>query len=168
MAGVPGEEAAGEQDGVKVLLVTNEDEILKYNPVSEHKKNDDNSFSHKLKGDESEPKEYTDETIRYLETKEKAVGDTIRFSGDIESAIKGIIQSFVDNPILLKYSDGQCVRDISEIMVLMRSNNLRSVIYACQKTADIFDCMTGEECYSEDFLTTIFYGIVYFSLRLNA
>ena len=156
-----------EQDGVKVLLVTNEDEILKYNPVDYYKEKDD-SFSHLLKGDKPEPKEYTDGTIQYLETKEKSVGDTIRFSGDIKSAIKGIIQSFVDNPILLKYSDDQCVQDISEIMVLMRSNNLRSVIYACQKTADIFDCMTGEECYSDVFLTTIFYGIVYFSLRLHA
>ena len=50
----------------------------------------------------------------------------------------------------------------------MGSNNLRSVIYACQKTADIFECITGAEGYSEDFLTTIFYGVVFFSLRLHA
>lgn len=146
-----------EQDGIKVLLITNEDEILKYKPAA--------NLAEK---DRPTPKEYKDETIRYLETKEKTVGDTIRFSGDIKSAIKGIIQSFDDNPALLKYSEDQHVQDISEIMFLMRSNNLRSVIYACQKTADIFDCMTGEEGYSEEYLTTIFYGIVFFSLRLHA
>ena len=156
-----------EQDGVKVLLVTNEAEILKYKPVSNPLKGED-SFNSLWKGDKPEPKEYTDETIRYLETKEKSVGDTIRFSGDIKPAIKGIIQSFGDNPALLKYSEDQHVQDISEIMYLLRSNNLRSVIYACQKTADIFERITGEEGYSEDFLTTIFYGIVFFSLRLHA
>jgi len=157
-----------EQDGVKVLLVTNEDEILKYKTVNSPKKDDDHSYSRLWKEDKPEPKEYTEATIRYLETKEKSVGDTIRFTGDIKSAIKGIIHSFDANPLLLKYSEDQYVQDISEIMFLMRSNNLRSVIYACQKTADIFEFMTGEESYSEDFLTTIFYGIVFFSLRLHA
>ena len=150
-----------EQDGVKVLLVTNEKEILKYKSVGNHK--EDVNFL----GDKTEPKEYTDETIRYLEIKEKSVGDTIRFSGDFKSAIKGIIQSFDDNPILKKYSDDQSVQDISEIMYLMRSNNLRSVIYACQKTADIYEQISCEAL-SEDFLRTILYGIIAFSLRIHA
>ncbi len=157
-----------EQDGVKVLLVTNEDEILKYKPVESAEKDDDNAFSQAWKNTKPEPKEYTEETIRYLETKEKSVGDTVQFSGDIKAAIKGIIQSFDENPLLLKYSADQYVQDISEIMYLMGSNNLRSVIYACQKTADIFERITGEEGYSEDFLAAIFYGIVFFSMRLHA
>ena len=156
-----------EQDGVKVLLVTNEDEILKYKPVENMTEDDDSTFG-QLWNNKPEPKEYTDETVRYLETKEKSVGDTVQFSGDIKSAIKGIIQSFKDTPALLKYSEDQYVQDVSEIMYLMRSSNLRSVIYACQKTADIFDRISDEEGYSEDFLTTIFYGIVFFSLRLHA
>ena len=157
-----------EQDGVKVLLVTNEDEILKYKPVESVEEDDDSAFSQAWKNKKPAPKEYTEETIQYLETKEKSVGDTIRFSGDIKTAIKGIIQSFDDNPLLLKYSEDQHVQDISDIMYLMGSNNLRSVIYACQKTADIFEHITGEEGYSEDFLTAIFYGIVSFSLRLHS
>ena len=157
-----------EQDGVKVLLVTNEDEILKYKPVESAEEDDDSAFSQAWKNKKPAPKEYTEETIQYLETKEKSVGDTIRFSGDIKTAIKGIIQSFDDNPLLLKYSEDQYVQDISEIMYLIGSNNLRSVIYACQKTADIFEHITGEEGYSADFLTAIFYGIVSFSLRLHA
>lgn len=157
-----------EQDGVKVLLVTNEDEILKYMPGESAEKDDDDAFSQAWKNTKPEPKEYTEETIRYLETKEKSVGDTVRFSGDIKAAIKGIILSFDESPLLLKYSEDQYVQDISEIMYLMGSNNLRSVIYACQKTADIFERITGEEDYSEDFLTAIFYGIVFFSMRLHA
>ncbi len=121
-----------EQDGVKVLLVTNEEEIIKYKSIRNYKE-DDNPIRRLLKEDKPESKEYTEETIRYLETKEKSVGDTIRFSGDIKNAIKGIIQSFKDNPALLRYSEDQYVQEIAEIMYFMGSSNLRSVIYACQK-----------------------------------
>lgn len=104
-----------------------DDEILKYKPVC-NPKEDDDSFSSLWKRDKPEPKEYTDETIRYLETKEKSVGDTIRFSGDIKSAIKGIIQSFGDNPALLKYSEDHHVQDISELRTKYDTLNELTVI----------------------------------------
>ena len=60
-----------EQDGVKVLLVTNEDEILKYKLLSNPKEDDNNSFSRLLEEDKPGPKEYTEETIQYLGFTEK-------------------------------------------------------------------------------------------------
>lgn len=157
-----------EQDGVKVLLVTNEEEILQYESTSDSEEtqetDSENSFDEERK---TAPKKYTKDTIRYLETKEKSVGDTISFSGDLQSAIKEIIGTF-DNSLLKSFANDQAANDIGDIMLLLRSSNLRSIIYACQKTADIFSYITGKEGFSEDFITTVFYGIVFFSLRVNS
>jgi len=159
-----------EQDDVKVLLVTNEAEIIKYRPAE--KKETENKTGRWSAGAEiskvpCETNEYTEETQRYLETKEKSVGDTITFTGDLEAAVKEIIKSF-DNKALLQFATEQTVEDITEIMYLTRNANLRSVIFACQKTSDIFEIIDNNGNYSEDFQRTVFYGIVAFSLRLHA
>ena len=66
------------------------------------------------------------------------------------------------------FSNDQCADDVLCILYMMGSRNLRSVIFACQKTADIFETIQKTGSYSEDFLKTVFYGIVSFSLRLHA
>lgn len=49
---------------------------------------------------------------------------------------------------------------------MCKSNNLRAFIFACQKTVDIFEQMTEFE--NEDFVQCVFYGIIFFSLRLKS
>ncbi len=157
-----------EQDNVKVLLVTNEKEIIHYKPVPQEKDKDndtDNWSDESPKNSES--KEYTVETLQYLEVKEKSISDTIIFEGDLYTAIREIINSF-DNKLLQQFSQNQYISDIVDIMVLTRSENLRSFIFACQKTADIYEYLQSDDIsYTEDFLKTIFYSIVAFSMRLH-
>ena len=152
-----------EQDGVKVLLVANETEILRYEPEQNSNADDDstNIFKEKSK---KRNKAYTAETLGYLKTKEKTISDTITFSGNFEEAIKQIIHSFKDAKLNC-FADDDHVKAIFRIMEDLKNFNLRSFIYACQKTADIYQGLAGE--YSEDFLTCIFYGIIYFAMRVK-
>lgn len=156
-----------EQDGVKVLLVTNEDEIVQFEPIKEENAEKEEAALFIDKVTEHKNRKYTQETIRYLEIKEKTVGDTIIFTGDLKAAINQIIRSF-ENGFLSKYENDNCAEDIIAIMAQMDSSNLRSFIFACQKTVDIYERIIGAGPYSEDFLKSIFYGILFFSLRLHA
>jgi len=157
-----------EQDNVKVLLVTNEKEILKYKPIEKNDKDADYSkdwfagLSNSTEG--REEIEYTEASNQYLETKEKSIGDTINYRGDLKNAIQEIIGSFDS---LKQFATEKDAEDVEYIMYLMRSDNLRSVIFACQKTEDIYDYLQ-DESYSEDFLRTMLYGIVAFSLRMHS
>ncbi|MBR4745079.1 MAG: hypothetical protein IK082_12970 [Oscillospiraceae bacterium] len=154
-----------EQDGVKVLLVTNEEELLKYKPIIETEpKTKDDILNTTIK---QKTRIFTDETLQYLIIKEKTVGDTISFSGDLQNAAKTIMNSF-NNDILQKFNNDQGAKNIEEIMFLMKSSNLRSVIFACQKTVDIYELIPNINSYSEDFISTILYGILFFSFRLHA
>ena len=152
-----------EQDGVKVLLVTNEDEIIKYKPVetTEEDRNDHDFFEEpSSKG----PHVLTEESQKYLETKEKTIVDTIRFLGDRQCAIHSILSSYFcedDFSII----DSTCERAVNHLMQAMDNDNLRSLIYACQKTKDILDRI--EATFSPDFYQTIFFGITSFSLRYH-
>ena len=156
-----------EQDNVKVLLVTNESILIQYKPVEKKEKDSNSGSSWFGESKPEEAKEYTEETARYLETKEKSVGDTILFAGDLKSAAKEIICSF-NNPVFQRLKVEQCAEDVAEIMYLMRCENLRSIIYACQKSVDIFEAIPNLEIVSEDFLRAVFYGTVAFSIRLNS
>ena len=100
----------------------------------------------------------------YLETKEKTIVDTIRFLGDRQSAIHSILSGYFceDNPSII---DSGCERAVNHLMQAMGNDNLRSLIYACQKTKDILDRI--EVTYSTDFYQTIFFGITSFSLRYH-
>ena len=158
-----------EQDGVKVLLVTNEEAIIKYKPLKAEDDTESKKAPRTHPGMKDKPiiREYTDETLCYLGIKEKSIGDTIIFPGNMISAIKEIISMFSDKG-MQAFSNDQCADDVLCILYMMGSRNLRSVIFACQKTADIFETIQKTGSYSEDFLKTVFYGIVSFSLRLHA
>lgn len=152
-----------EQDGVKVLLVANETEILRYEPEQDSAEDADstNIFEEKSK---KKDKAYTAETLEYLKTKEKTISDTITFFGNFEEAIKQIIRTFKDAKLNC-FADDAHVKAIYRIMEDQKSFNLRTFIYACQKTADIYQDLEGE--YSDDFLTCIFYGIIHFAIRVK-
>lgn len=47
------------------------------------------------------------------------------------------------------------------------NQNLRSFIFACQKTVDIFDKLPSVSALSDEFIKSVFYGNIYFSLRMK-
>lgn len=152
-----------EQDGIKVLLVANESEILKYeeNKV-ESNEEVDNPF---LKKDSSlKSKIFTKDSIQYLKVKEKTISDTIPFEGNLQSSILQIIKMY-NKSLLSKFANEESAEAISEIMDSFHNSNLRSFIFACQKTADIFE-QIKEDC-DPDFIQCVFFGIISFSLRLK-
>ncbi len=155
-----------EQDEVKVLLVANEQEIIKY---------DKKKIIEKNPSGQNETKEInimTEKSKRYLREKEKTVSDTIVFGSDIKDAIKNIIISF-DNPVfnsLIRESNilGECVIACEIYQDIMNAEsiqceNLRSFIYACQKTVDIFNSVDNNV--NIDFAKKIFLSIIAFVLR---
>lgn len=146
-----------EQDGVKVLLVTNEDELLKRDPPKPE-------TDEKKKQVIPQLGEYTEKTQEYLRTKEKSVSDTIVYEPDYLQAIKAIIHSFEDEH-LSRFEEDEYLEDIEGIFVLRNCPNLRTFTFACQKTVDIFEKLP-DEC-SIDNRQTIFYSIIAFSSRIK-
>lgn len=150
-----------EQDGAKVLLVANENEIK----ISEKIITKDEN------GKDTSKRVYTAETEEYLKIKEKTVSDTILYLCDYDEAIESILKLYSNSklkPLLEnKNKSGSLTiaRDIREIMVQLRDHNLRSLIFACQKTADIFSNYTYD--LNTEFLRHVFLGNVAFSLRLK-
>lgn len=151
-----------EQDGVKVLLVANENEIIQYEPIAIP---DEEVTPAGTLNKINSNRKYTEKTQKYLLFKEKTISDTIQFEGDIEQAILQIVSSF-NNNILNRFASLTSAQDIYWIMITCNQYNLRSFIFACQKSVDIFDQI--EDDYEENFLKCIFFGIIYFSLRFKA
>ena len=149
-----------EQDNVKVLLVANENEMLKYNgdakelPLFEQEWSDEEGGSHSLKHP----------LRKYLTVKEKTVSDTIQYTGDYEGAVSQIIKSF-GNPILDKFANDSSVKTICGFMDTFKHNNLRSFIFACQKCADILEMLNAP--YGDDFIECIYFGIICFTFRFK-
>ena len=139
-----------ENDGVKVLLVTNENEIL-----TTYEKTDKQGNTTKY---------YTDSAIAYKRVKEKTVGDTIYFTCDYESTIQQIIKTF--GIFLQKYSSSENAAEIRDIFILMSSHNLRAFIYGCQKSKSIFEFIDSNSISINDNIRKIiFYGIIAFTQR---
>lgn len=156
-----------EQDRVKVLLVANEDEILQYEEVQIQVSNE-NEKSQTIKTE----KRLTEISKMYLREKEKTVGDTILFIGDIKGAMESIMESY-KNPIfnsLLGDIDAlgrhKIADEIYETIMKYKGiecENLRAFIYACQKTVDIFDSVNNK--LDSGFAKQVFLSVVAFSLR---
>lgn len=144
-----------ERDGVKVLLVANENEIL--NMITVSSKNSDK---------EDDQKSIPENIQKYLRIKEKTISDTICFESNYYEAVKNIVDIF-DNKIINKIID-ENTGVIEELASMVRgecNKNLRTFIFATQKTVDIFNEM--EENYDEDFLKCIYFGIVSFSAKIK-
>jgi hypothetical protein len=150
-----------EQDGAKVLLVANEKEIKDFKQITTK----DN------KGEEKTKWVYTEETEEYLKIKEKTVSDTILYLCDYDEAIKSILNLYSETKIARLFkpktaSDSLLItNDIRTVMADVGDYNLRSFIFACQKTADIFSNYTEE--LDVEFLKHVFLGNVAFSLRVK-
>lgn len=153
-----------EQDGVKVLLVANEDEIIQYKPIEAENKEEQETAELLDRLSDHKNRLFTDNTIKYLKIKEKTVSDTIQFKEDYQTAIKDIIQIF-GNTTLNNFLDSESVKNILNIMETCKTSNLRSFIYSCQKAVDIFNKIDGKYMSNDDFIKAIFYGLLYFVLK---
>lgn len=142
-----------EQDGAKVLLVVNENEILKYCDSQP----DEDGKTHKIPDEKTEI---------YLKAKEKTISDTIIFNGDIVNAIRNIISSFNNTTLNMFISDKE-INDIINIMSSQRNYNLRSFMYACQKTTDIFEKIFFLDSLEYYIIKSVFYGTIYLSLKIK-
>lgn len=157
-----------ERDGIKVLLVANENEIL-------HKAPEAFNFNFtKLRPDQSQGKEEekTGESIsecvqNYLKIKEKTISDTIYFESDYCEAVKNIVYTF-DNPKLQEII-GDDVEQIEGLAAMVKGSchkNFRTFIFATQKTVDIFERL--DEDFDKDFFECIYCGIIHFSAKVKA
>lgn len=149
-----------EQDGVKVLVVANEAEILKYIEV--------NSDENKEK-----QKKLTETSSLYLRIKEKTISDTIKFYSSTTKAIDNILTSFsnsyfnqlLDNKDKLLGDSTISIEIEKEIMSLeeIMNSNLRSVIFACQKTIDMLEKIDFTP--NQNFMKSILLSNIAFSLK---
>ncbi|MBQ9531360.1 MAG: hypothetical protein IJR70_04745 [Eubacterium sp.] len=170
-----------EQDNVKVLLVCNEQEIIETKDENNRSKNLRNPEEiraqfdivyyyvkerrNERKTDRKNSIEYSDITNRYLKAKEKTVSDTIVFENDLNNTIFTVIDKF-NNEILSGFSN-QDVIDQLLSQYIKEKFNLRTFIFACQKTVNIFDYLKTNNITDEDFYKNIFFSIVYFSFYVK-
>ena len=169
-----------EQDGVKVLLVANEKEILKRKVVVVGK--DEN-------GEEKNKWEWTEETEEYLRIKEKTISDTIPYVCDYFETIENILNQFKDETIevllvdklgelekkddkntqktdeALKIHKQMLYQEMISLAGKISDLNFRSLIFACQKTVDILRLYNEE--IDKTFVKYLFMSIVAFSFRLK-
>ena len=140
-----------EEDGVKVLLVANEDEIFKYHDSEP----DEYRMTYKIPDEKNEV---------YLKVKEKTVSDTILYRGDINSAIYTIILSF-GNEKLSRFAAEDQVDDILEIIKSFNNFNLRTFLFACQKVSDIYNKLGTIE---DETAQTIFFSVLSLSMQIKS
>lgn len=123
-----------EQDGVKVLLVANEEEIKKYKRKRETDKNEQGKIV----------KDLTAKSKEYVRIKEKTVSDTIHFHTDLIASIEGILRLFdnayFNGALKDRNSVGNylIVDEIAKVMWEVKCFNLRALLYSCQKTMEMF------------------------------
>ena len=129
-----------EQDGVKVLLVANEIEIIKYEDKEETDKD----------GKKIQKKVLAKTTKGYLRIKEKTVSDTISFYADLNDAVENILRLFNNNFFdealkeTTKAGIPLIVDEIANVMSEVKCYNLRALLYSCQKTLDMFFKSPGD------------------------
>lgn len=147
-----------EQDGVKVLLVANESEIIKYETFTNNGKTES---------------VLTNNAQKYLRIKEKTVSDTINFTSDYYESIKSIIEKFDNKYFKLmlqekeKNGDLLLVKRIKQQMIDEQCINYRSLLYACQKTEDMLNLLDNDKDYNIEYIENLFIGTIVYSIKLN-
>lgn len=153
-----------EQDGVKVLLVANEEAIKQYKPLTTTTEDQQNVVELMYKATDNNDREFTETAKKYLEIKEKTISDTIQFEEDYSMAISDIIHLF-DDEILNGFANDSNIKDILNVMKSCEVFNLRSFIFACQKSSDIFKKLDKKYLSDDSFVKAIFFGTLFFVLR---
>lgn len=153
-----------EQDGVKVLLVANEEAIKQYKPLTTTTEDQQNVVESMYKATDNNGREFTETAKKYLEIKEKTISDTIQFEEDYSTAISDIIRLF-DDENLNRLSNDNGVNNILNVMKSCKTFNLRSFIFVCQKSSDIFKKLGKKYLSDEGFIQAIFFGLLFFVLK---
>ena len=143
-----------EQDGVKVLLICNEEELIHY--TCEEIDQD---------GERRIIKKRTPESLQYLKIKEKTVSDTIQFKGNTKKAIGEIIENY-DSSQLIRFKQADKLNELDHLLGNAGIDNLRTFMFACQKTYEIFEKIEKFQL-NDKYLELIFYGIVLFSKSIK-
>lgn len=143
-----------EQDGVKVLLISNEDELIQY----VQKEVEEN-------GKKKLVNEYTESSLQYLKVKEKTISDTLHFKGDIKNAAVAIMKQY-NCAQFDCFCNGEQLADIEWIFENASIDNLRTFTFACQKTFEIYE-QISEYRLEDKYLECIFYGIILFSRSIK-
>lgn len=146
-----------EQDGVKVLLVANEQEFLKIT-------DSDSQLSNQR--DKNKEPSYTPRSIEYLRKKEKTISDTIIFETDKKEALRSIIKLFFADNLSETLITEENIVDIINVMSVVKSDNLRAVMFACQKTSDIIKIYDGE--LDNNFVRFLLCSIIAYSCRIKS
>lgn len=134
--------------GVKVLLVANEDEILEKSDIEE--------------------KRISEDATKYLRIKEKTISDTIQFHGNIEQAIRQIIKEFDNYKLNMMFKENQeLYSSVYRTVANSGRKNLRTFIFAIQKTVDVIDKM-GTNDYNNEFFECLLLGIICFSSSIKS
>lgn len=153
-----------EQDGVKVLLVANEDEFIRretprLDDVTEQKRSD---FVLKYTNKEYQ---FTKETEGYLRKKEKTISDTIVYKYPKTESLRSIIGEFFSDDLSRLLTEDNVINDIINVMETVGTQNLRAVMYACQKTSDMIS-LYGKTI-NEDFVKFLLCSVIAYSCRLK-
>ena len=137
-----------EQDGVKVLLVANEDEIIQY----------EENVSAGKEDDKKKLKKMTNKASAYIRVKEKTINDTIYFKPDYKETVLNIIKEFKSLKFEKAIEENQDEEDyapvvmtIVRIMDELDIHNMRALIYACQKTMELFEKLNDDDISQEFF-----------------
>lgn len=159
-----------ERDGVKVLLVANENEILNKQPETISYDLEDLAsllLENKTKEDKENSVPEDVQVQKYLRIKEKTISDTICFESDYCEAVKNIIGIFSNEKLqTMVDKDENIIEELASMIRGYCHKNFRTFIFATQKTVDIFNKM--EEDYEDDFLKCIYFGIICFSSKMKA
>lgn len=133
-----------EHDHARVLLVANEDELIKIESKTDSQKN------------------YSSETQIYLRFKEKTIGDTVRLSVNQKDAITNILNEFIC--LSKEVSTQQIVSQYGKL-------NLRTLKYACQKSNELLSIIDGiefdDQNYLQQFRQSVFFGVLRRAILLS-
>lgn len=143
-----------EHDGVNVLIVANENALINKIEVVKDKK--DYSVQEYVLDEKSQ---------QYLTQKEKTIGDTIHFTGSSLDIIEGIYSLFNNKffKSMINYENeftkDNIYQKIQDVMQLAKCDNYRSLLYACQKTEEIFNKLEKSD-YDIYYLQNVLLGTV--------
>lgn len=152
-----------ESDGVKILFVANENSILNKPLLSlDPGIRSIELYNLKEETNREEVEEEDEKSKEYKSIKEKTIGDTISFDPDYRQAVDEIIKKY-DN-----CKEGKILKKTSsyEIEDLIKSycyGNLRTFIYALQKTVELIKEFSSEQQKNRDFIKNLFYSNIIFS-----
>lgn len=156
-----------ERDGVKILLVANENEIL--NKTTETFNFDFATLlttSSKNNDKEDNPKSVPENIQKYLRIKEKTISDTICFESNYYETVKNIVGTFGNKKINeIINEDVEVIEELASMVRGVCHKNLRTFIFATQKAVDIFNKI--EENCDNEFLKCIYFGIISFSAKIK-